>query len=421
MHLRASLLATSLAALGCAGAAPAPATALDGRDPVLAEVVADDPLAGYATTSTIRGRVVDATGAPIEGATFHAGVYTVTRTTPSDADGRFGVGIGHGYGTGTEIPLTVSAPGYVRARASVPLGEQNSTLVLQRGASLRSTLALTSGGEVPATVEVLLLSGSQTQVVLARNGRFEMTGFEPGSDRTVQARIDGYVPLWFPRLELVDGEACDLGELVLDPGGSLVVSAVDHFGVRIEGAHVEVRRKESPSFTWSALTDADGVARLEGLLPGADVLVRTTPPEGFGRSVGVERVERDLVVEPSEQRMDLVLHRAVVLRGELVWSGDCEAPWGEDRRLSVRVRGTNADGRPWTHDGAVPGTGVPLGERESVEFVVWAPPGVWDLALGVTREGERRGRLVPIGTFDVPVPTRGERSGELRIGRVQWP
>lgn len=381
----------------------------------------EDTPEGVERFLTIRGRIVDATNAPIAGAVIHAGVYTVTRSTPSANDGQFLVEIGPGYSAGSEIPLTLSAPGYVRSSVRVELGEQEAALVLERGAALAGRLVVPKGMDAPGSHRVILRSGSHQQEVDTVDGRFVMTGFEPGNSRSVEVRADGFVPFWFRGVELRRGETLELGDLALDPGGSLTVSASDHFGAPVAGAHVEIRRAESPSFTWSAITDAGGVARVRGLSPGATMSVTTTPPEGFGRSVGVERDVHSLAMESGQQTLGVVLHRPVVLRGVLVWSGDGDAPWRADSRLRIRARGTSDAGSTWRHDGAVPDTGVSLGERDAVEFVIWARPGAWDLAISVEREGESRRPLAPIGLFTVPAPKRGQRSGEMDLGQIPWP
>ena len=371
-----------------------------------------------AVGGTIHGRVFDAAGEPVSGAAVYAAVYTASRTTPSDAEGRFEVWIGEGYPVDTDVHLLVRAAGYVGSKVEAPLGATDVRVTLERGAGVRGTLVAPEGESLPAPLTVLVGVGPELQSVTALDGVFETTGLPPGPRQRVTVRVRNFVPHVLAELELESNATLDLGALALDPGATLEVRARDAFGDPVENALVEVRVVDAGHLSWDVRTDVGGAGRVRALPPMARLNVYTSPPETFGRAVRVERVGRELTLTALDTTLDVVLQRPVHLRGRLEWSGPGPAPWLDLEALEV-VAVASAPEDQWRYSGAVPGSGVPLGELEAVEFVVWGRPGTWDLAFSVhppARDAEYVGALSRV---EIPVPARGLRSGELDLGVVR--
>lgn len=367
---------------------------------------------------TIRGLVLDPAGQPVPGATMYAGVYTVWRATPADTQGRFEVWIGTGYPSGTEVPLIVSAAGFVRAEAKASIGANDLRVVLSRGTRVRGTFTAPPGGTLPEPLVVSVHVGSQVQTVTALDGAFDATGLPPGERQPLVVRVDDFVPHVRADVDLDEHTALDLGMLALDPGATLEVHASDAFGAPVANAYVEVRAVHPSHLSWGAHTDARGIAQVRGLLPATPLTVGTAPPTSFGRAVDVERVEQKLTLDAPRTRVDVVLQRPALLRGTLEWAGGGHAPWLAEERLEVVAAATSPVDH-WQYSGAVPGRGVPLGELAAVAFSVWARPGTWDLVLSVRPPSRAATYVARLGAVEIPVPARGELSGELDLGVVR--
>ncbi|MEM7200373.1 MAG: hypothetical protein AAF628_08920 [Planctomycetota bacterium] len=392
--------------------------AADGGAPAArTEVTAAEIRAQFGPAQTIRGRVVDGRGRPVEGAALYAGIYDRSAATPSDEDGCFTVGVGRLYPNGTTIALSLRANGLVPTTVDALVGEQDLRVVLRRGAAVRGAVVVPAGLQLPEDLAVSVQSGGDTQVAVVRDGRFATSGVEPSQAARLVIRIDGFVPWVVSGVELTEGATLDLGMLELDPGATLTGTVRDAFDEPVEGATLQVTGGGQVSHSWYASCGPDGVARVRGLPRGVRLKVAAVPPEGFGRSVRAERVERTLTIEDAARRVSFLLHRAVRLRGRLVWSGAGSAPWADDTRLEVRSAARSASGERWRAAGGVP-TGPPLGKREHVEFGLWARPGTWDVDIEVRRPGSWERSVARIEGLEIPVPARGERSGLLDVGAL---
>ncbi|MEM9379140.1 MAG: carboxypeptidase-like regulatory domain-containing protein [Planctomycetota bacterium] len=389
----------------------------DAEEPAV-ELVSEEILADFGAPMTIRGRVVDADGKPVEGATFHPGIYALSRASLSDDEGEFVIGIGEGYPTGTEIDVTVRAPGFVSSRHRAAVGAEGADFVLDRGVTVQGTLTAQGTGTLPREAIVSITVGRETHRVPSSRGRFRASGFAPGTGQSADVRIEGWVPLRLTGIELKAGADADLGLLELRAGATLEVDAVDAYDEVVAGASIEVRTVDEPRFLWTARTDESGRARVAGIPDGVELSVTTTPPEGFGRALTIERVKHTHFLEGRDAPLQVVLHRPLNVTGELVWTEDGAPPWTDEERVSVRLSGSSWEADEWHQDGALTEDGEPITDRRSIRFHAWAPAGTWDLSLALSRPEATAGRPIDLGEFELPTPPKGERSGSFDLGRI---
>ncbi|MEM6572603.1 MAG: carboxypeptidase-like regulatory domain-containing protein, partial [Planctomycetota bacterium] len=353
-------LTTWLAVALAACAAPTQSSlAIDAED-TRVELVSEEILADFGELMTIRGRVVDAEGNPVEGASFHPGVDAVTRSSASDDEGEYVIGIGEGYPTGTEVDVTVRAPGFVSSSHRAEVGATDADFVLDRGVTIVGTLTAAGTATLPRVTEVSITIGTEVHSAPTSRGHFRASGFAPGAGQTVDVRIEGWVPVRLKGVDLKAGADGDLGILELREGATLDLDAVDaHDGV-VAGAWVEVRTVDEPQFLWEARTDESGRARIAGIPDGVELSVATTPPADFGRGLGIERVKHTHFLEGRDAPLRVVLHRPLQVTGELVWTEDGAPPWTDEERLGVRLAGSSWDADDWHQDGALAGDGEPV-------------------------------------------------------------
>lgn len=222
------------------------------------------------------GRVVDAEGKPIVGASLELsterpgeerGLVRSTgrsdTSTTSEEDGRFAF---EGVRPG-RARLRASAPGFQDAlleELEVPAGKpvENVKVVMERGAVIEGRV-LTSAGEPVGDARVIADSAA---AVSDAEGAYRLDGVPPGP-QTVQAQHQDFPPLE-RRIEVepMSNQPNQL-DLVFEAGHEVSGRVVDREGKGVEGAQVSLARAGSPRER-HAVAGADGSFTVPHLLDG---------------------------------------------------------------------------------------------------------------------------------------------------------
>jgi protocatechuate 3,4-dioxygenase beta subunit len=214
----------------------------------------------------IRGRVQDASAAPVAGARIRGHPSGGGASTPealSETDGSFTLaGLEEGAYT-----LIVSSAGYGEARREVPTGAQNAVITLRRGGSV-SGQVVDDGGK---PVEVFSVSVREThrehdlQVFKAptsvedAGGRFTVDDLPEGT-YAVEVFAEGKRPGSANDVAVTPRARADVGRIRLEAGGTVRGVVVDGRGSPIASARVAAR---GPGFSQYA-TDAETTSDLDG-------------------------------------------------------------------------------------------------------------------------------------------------------------
>ncbi|HET9299385.1 MAG TPA: carboxypeptidase regulatory-like domain-containing protein, partial [Candidatus Polarisedimenticolaceae bacterium] len=234
----------------------------------------------------LRGRVVDGTGGPVEGATIRAfwsadGRFK-SRQGQSGNDGRFRLS---GLSEGALQALMVSAKGFAsKTENSVPTDQEAEVTLERAGAIVGRVLLEDTRDPVPAKVEATpeakaeTMSGMRFQVGFNEDtfadasGNFRVESLAPGK-YTLIATLPGKAPARVTGLEVRSEDVADAGTVLLKEGLSLhgrVLDAKDDSP--IPGAMVSVdepqgmmRFSMGEASAHATLTDAQGGFDVAGL------------------------------------------------------------------------------------------------------------------------------------------------------------
>ena len=248
----------------------------------------DDP----ARTLTLRGRVVDTRGTPIEGASVHlelrgAGRERVRKPVTTGRDGGFAFrGALRGVRT---VGVSASHADYAPAAVDRELPTKPASdvftlgdLALGRGANVHG-FVLHAGGQavLDATVELSPESGNRglwsrdgqrSMPATTSDGRggFTFTRVPPGVYR-VLARATRMVSMSSDAFSVIEDADVTLPPITLQPGTLLVGLVIDRRGRGIEKAQVVVS-SATPGPQQRAITDRDGRFALDHLRPRSSEL-----------------------------------------------------------------------------------------------------------------------------------------------------
>lgn len=218
---------------------------------------------------TLEGFVVDARGQPAAGAEVTAaGGPIPVRVTTSDS-GAFALEVG--AGTWVVSARRAEAVGRVPGVLSVAASEtlRGLTVTLGGASGLEGTVSTTDGAPVRGAVLVALPSGGTGELgrtVSVGEGVWRMD--VPPGEYDVAVRAPGMTGLLREAVVAAPGRYTPL-DVRLEPATAVVEGrVVDGEGRPVEGAQVRAGRQSGEGVTRTALTDAGGAYRLEGLEAG---------------------------------------------------------------------------------------------------------------------------------------------------------
>ncbi|MBN8469210.1 carboxypeptidase regulatory-like domain-containing protein [Corallococcus exiguus] len=292
---------------------------------------------------SVEGRVVDTSGAPVEGirlwlsGNLGGGDIDPDGARRSDASGHFVLDVKRA-GTGE---LSVEDPSFQRQSLAVRIPSRDVVVVLDRGASVSGTVTDSRGLPLRGATVTLGTEAQEEDVpyeeprqsLTDEQGRFQLQGIAPGAyllGAVIRSDLmDASVsqPITFQAREHKDVS------LRMEAGRERSGIAVDGKGQPLAGVVITADLSESDSTTWhyehddgppGLRTGPDGRFTLRGLVAPRYGLWAHLPGYSFrpGRSQGGEpREEGGLWVDSSEAPLQLVLERDGRIRGRVVEPG----------------------------------------------------------------------------------------------------
>lgn len=282
--------------------------------------------------AAVRGVVTDASGDPLEG----AAVYRVPELRramlvqafrrprrPPDAvtgtEGRFTL---KDLRPGDRIDLVIHRDGFLpaAARGLEAPSPQPLTVVLEPAAAIRGVVVDEEGQPIAgAGVELdwqgregdpegdlWFTVGSLGSATSDRMGRFFLESLAPGRAE-ISVSAAGYQPSEAVEVELPAGQVVEGLSVVLKTGAVLAGRVLTEAGEPVAEARVRAHGG-------AASSDAEGVFRITGLVPGPDTVDAHHPEYG--------RVEKELVIEPGSNTLDLIFPPGYEVTGHVVDGDD---------------------------------------------------------------------------------------------------
>jgi protocatechuate 3,4-dioxygenase beta subunit len=306
-----------------------------------------------ANSGEIAGQVVDGSGLGVPGALIlarvgpgSAGELRASGQALGDEQGFFVI---EGLDQGTYL-LVATADGLAPGRvAGVSSGERNARIVLNAGSTISGVVTEAASNDPVPSFSVVIerafgplrRSTYRTESVFDAQGRFEVTGVEPGN-YAVHVTSPGYSPSSELDVALEPGERAVRADFELARGGRARGRVVDAAtGEPVADARVSVESRDDGSETpvplvAQTVTRLDGTFEIQGLTPGRRSLlvsaqgyrmqllsgltvrddtdigpldVRLTPVEDEGDEPGLELTGIGAVLAP--RVMDMVVVRVL--------------------------------------------------------------------------------------------------------------
>jgi protocatechuate 3,4-dioxygenase beta subunit len=293
------------------------------------------------TGITVRGRVADGEWQPVPGARVMAmgamGLGGMAATT--GGDGRYEL-------RGQSSPITAlvaTAPGYVQEPKGFggivgePGQDVEHDIVMQKAATLSGRVLGASGkplagvrvraGAGGASAMIGMLTGTTSESITNKEGRYILTGVAPADDARVLGRLAGWLDSQTPPFSVFAGAANEAPDLKMRAGAALDIVVLDPDGSPARGARVQVSVEAEDSVSFDPMsafrgfddqvTREDGSVRIKDLPDGT--ITVTVSKDGFAASRRALTVKEGSAAAEGAPggKATLSLREAYVLRGRV--------------------------------------------------------------------------------------------------------
>jgi hypothetical protein len=194
----------------------------------------------------------------------------------------------------TFAQFSLTAQALRKADASVSDGDSAESTKLPSAGSLRGVTVVPGGFSLAAVKVVVQSLGAslEREVVSGPDGAFLMTGLAPGSYR-ITASKEGFTSAPPTTVEVAADRTVNATLELAQARGSLRVVTLGRGSFTLGEVTLEIRGAEAASSVWRAVSDANGIFKLDDLQPGKYEI--SASREGFGSASPV-------VVEIAEHR-----------------------------------------------------------------------------------------------------------------------
>ncbi|HIJ73315.1 MAG TPA: sigma-70 family RNA polymerase sigma factor [Candidatus Hydrogenedentes bacterium] len=236
----------------------------------------------------ISGRVTDAAGKPVSGATVRAAAYEehLWGHSITSADGAFTIEY---LGGAEKCQVEALAPGYAEAKlGEVAVNTANLNIVLHKPGRIQGQIIERASGDPIMQFEVRIATYQHPlygeipyhniwKQFTSETGEFVLAELPPNT-YTIQARARGYSTATSAAIEVLPSQTTGDVVLRLDTGASITGTVTDRDGAPLEGIRVAPWEGNLSPYMLQhagagsyAMTDDAGRFRLDGLSPGDTV------------------------------------------------------------------------------------------------------------------------------------------------------
>jgi len=243
--------------------------------------------------------------------------------------------------------IYVDSPPWARAEERIAAEDQQEcTIVLELGGSLRGQVVDRSGSPIPGMAMRVsnesairnAIFESFSRVVSGEDGSFQFEGLPPASYR-LEAKKDGWCSKVIPGLYFSPGDVRDL-EITVDRGARIQGVVLDPAGLPVSGLDIEARRRPEQRISIPALTETDEEGGfLFNTLETGLYQLRVSGLGWLTNRIEVQSGEESLEITISPG--PLVFGRVVNQRGEGIGEVRLipETGWGERNRYQTDKQG----------------------------------------------------------------------------------